>query len=143
MDNSSQVIVLKWCLLDELYSLEVQGVQGNHEPSLQELILSLPDSLKNPGVLATLRDVYSQRLTIVGVSLVLVYQELNGFPHKGELDREAPLVYIQGHTLFNHSLLSSFLDTHGPVLITMLTVKAHRTFGATIWQIIGHIAAVN
>ena len=70
---SPQVVVLEWCLIDKPHSLRVKGLHGNHEASLQELTLSLPDTIKGPGVLATLRNIYSQRLDIIGVALVLLY----------------------------------------------------------------------
>ena len=111
--------------------------------SIHKLLLSLLDSLKNPGVLAKLRDIYSQRLTIVGVSLVLVHQDLDGVLHKEELDGDALLVDIQSGAFLNHSLLSPFLDTHGPVLITMLTVEALCTLGEAICQMIRYIIAIN
>ena len=70
-----------------------------------------------------MRNVYSQRLTIIRVSLVLIHEILHGILHEGELDGDTLLDEVQLDTLLDHNLLSLFLYTQGPELIAMLAVS--------------------
>ena len=55
---------------------------------------------------------------------MLVHEIFHRILHEGELNGDPVLGKVQFNAVLDHSLFSSFLDTHGPELIAMLAIKA-------------------